>query len=66
VGLFFQNLSKGHDENKMFHGEFLSDTRLFLLCEYFIRIEFIEVIFVQIAQNTFKLHSEYQPTGDQP
>jgi len=24
------------------------------------------VVFVQTAQNIFKLHSEYQPTGDQP
>lgn len=29
-------------------------------------IGFLEVIFVQTAQNIFKLHSEYQPTGDQP
>jgi excinuclease ABC subunit B len=26
----------------------------------------LEVVFVQDAQNIFKLHSEYQPTGDQP
>ena len=59
VGLFFQNLSKGHDENKMFHDEFLSDTRLFLLW-------ILEVVFVQTAQKMFELHSEYKPTGDQP
>jgi excinuclease ABC subunit B len=26
----------------------------------------LEVMFVQTAQNVFKLHSEYKPTGDQP
>lgn len=25
-----------------------------------------EVIFMQSKQNCFKIHSEYQPTGDQP
>ena len=28
--------------------------------------DFLEVVFVQAAQNVFKLHSEYKPTGDQP
>ena len=66
--------------------EFLPNRRTFLLCECLIRIEFMEVIFVQTAQKNgysqsaallahedaakggsiFKLHSEYQPTGDQP
>ncbi len=32
----------------------------------YLSIGFLEVIFVQTAQNIFKLHSEYKPTGDQP
>ena len=32
----------------------------------YLSIGFFEVIFVQTAQNIFKLHSEYKPTGDQP
>ena len=39
--------------------EFLPDSRIIL-----IRIS--EVTIVQNEQKTFKLHSEYQPTGDQP
>ena len=37
----------------------ITDTHLFLL-------QILEVTFVQTEQKTFKLHSEYQPTGDQP
>ena len=39
--------------------EFLANRRTFLL-------RLLEVIFVQTAQNIFKLHSKYKPTGDQP
>ncbi len=39
--------------------EFLANRRTFLL-------RLLEVVFVQTAQNIFKLHSEYKPTGDQP
>ena len=39
--------------------EFLTNRRTFLLW-------ILEVIFVQNAQSIFKLHSDYQPTGDQP
>ncbi|MDE5777044.1 MAG: excinuclease ABC subunit UvrB [Lachnospiraceae bacterium] len=39
--------------------EFLANRRTFLL-------RLLEVVFVQNAQNIFKLHSEYKPTGDQP
>ena len=46
-------------KQKMCHDEFLANRRTFLL-------RFLEVIFVQTAQNIFKLHSEYKPTGDQP
>ena len=46
-------------KQKMCHDEFLANRRTFLL-------RFLEVIFVQTAQNVFKLHSEYKPTGDQP
>ena len=41
------------------HDEFLVNRRLFLLRN-------LEVAFMQDAQNCFKLHSEYKPTGDQP
>jgi len=47
-------------------------TNYFVLCTNFWRIDELfslwisEVVFVQDAQNIFKLHSEYQPTGDQP
>ena len=39
--------------------EFLPNSRAFLLW-------ISEVTIVQNEQKTFKLHSEYQPTGDQP
>ena len=39
--------------------EFWANRRTFLL-------RVLEVIFVQTAQNIFKLHSKYKPTGDQP
>ncbi|MDE6614990.1 MAG: excinuclease ABC subunit UvrB [Lachnospiraceae bacterium] len=38
---------------------FLANRKTFLL-------RLLEVVFVQTAQNIFKLHSEYKPTGDQP
>ena len=44
---------------KMCLDEFLTNRRTFLLW-------ILEVIFVQDAQSIFKLHSDYQPTGDQP
>ena len=44
---------------KMCLDEFLTNRRTFLLW-------ILEVIFVQNAQSIFKLHSDYQPTGDQP
>ncbi|MCD7867399.1 MAG: excinuclease ABC subunit UvrB [Clostridiales bacterium] len=43
----------------MWLDEFLPDRRTFLLWNF-------EVIFVQPEQKPFVLHSEYQPTGDQP
>lgn len=43
----------------MWLDEFLRNTRTFLLWIQ-------EVDFVQNVQKSFKLHSEYQPTGDQP
>ena len=58
-GSVFSDLSKSHDENKMFHDEFLAERRPFLLWNQ-------RWAFVQNEQKPFKLHSEYQPTGDQP
>ena len=46
-------------KQKTCHDELLANRRTFLL-------RHLEVIFVQTAQNVFKLHSEYKPTGDQP
>ena len=59
MGLFFPDLSKSYDENKMLHDEFLPYTHPFLLW-------ILEVAFVQSEQKIFQLHSEYKPTGDQP
>ena len=60
-GISEQNSSKEvfHGKVKMCLDEFLTNRRTFLLW-------ILEVIFVQNAQSIFKLHSDYQPTGDQP
>ena len=50
----------------MWLDEFLTNRRTFLLCEWCIQIGFYGGAFVQNKQKLFKLHSEYQPTGDQP
>lgn len=46
-------------KQKMCYDELMEKRRTFLL-------RLLEVVFVQNAQNIFKLHSEYKPTGDQP
>jgi excinuclease ABC subunit B len=52
----FQEFSQ---KQRMHHDEFLAYRRTFLL-------QLLEVAFVKSEQKKFKLHSPYQPTGDQP
>ena len=61
INLSNQNSSRGHFWRKqsMCPDEFLPNRRTFLL-------QILGVVFVQDAQSIFKLHSDYQPTGDQP
>ena len=68
MGLFFTDLSKSHDENKMLHDEFLPYTHPFYYANEAFALNLWRWLFVQneqktfIEQKTFKLHSEFKPT----